>query len=365
MRIPLGSSVVQHAPQSAVLVSLAFVHGALLLTFPFLPVFAFGIWWNSNTVAHYFLHSPFFSRRWLNVLFALYLSVLLGIPQSLWRDRHLAHHAGTLPRMQFSGKLVVELTLIITLWGSLLILAPWFFLTAYLPGYALGLILCGIHGHFEHIEEEAVSHYGRLYNWLFLNDGYHIEHHTNPDAPWSELPTKFRTNGKSSYWPAILRWLDLFDLESLERFVLRVPALQRFVLDRHEFALRALGIQHLPVQRVAIVGGGLFPRSALLLQRLLPNAQLSIIDARASHLDIARRFLLDDQIELINDWYQPRQHSKFDLLIVPLAYVGAREELYRCPPTTYLLMHDWLWRRRGTSRIVSLLLLKRLNLVRR
>ena len=63
------------------LVLLAFGHGELLLAAPVLPVVALGVWWNSNTVAHYFLHTPFFRDRPLNILFALYLSALLGIPQ--------------------------------------------------------------------------------------------------------------------------------------------------------------------------------------------------------------------------------------------------------------------------------------------
>ena len=50
-----------------------------------------------------------------------------------------------------------------------------------------------------------------------------------------------------------------------------------------------------------------------------------------------------------------------DLIVVPLAYVGDREALYRGegPP---LLVHDWIWRRRGASVVISPLLLKRLNL---
>ena len=54
---------------------------------------AIGVWWNSNTIAHNFIHRPFFRSRRFNALFSAYLSVLLGIPQVLWRDRHLAHFA--------------------------------------------------------------------------------------------------------------------------------------------------------------------------------------------------------------------------------------------------------------------------------
>jgi hypothetical protein len=57
-------------------------------------------------------------------------------------------------------------------------------------------------------------------------------------------------------------------------------------------------------------------------------------------------------------------HAGFDLVVVPLAYVGDRARLYRDPPAPFLLVHDWLWRPGGTrGTVVSVLLLKRLNLV--
>ena len=78
----------------ALMMALAAAQGVLLLTMPMAPAIALGVWWNSNTISHNFIHRPFFRRRSANALFAAYESVLLGIPQTLWRDRHLAHHAG-------------------------------------------------------------------------------------------------------------------------------------------------------------------------------------------------------------------------------------------------------------------------------
>src|SRR5580658_3377679 len=75
-------------------VALAGMHGAALLLFPFAPVIAIGLWWNANTISHNFIHRPFCRPRILNRLFSAYLSVLLGFPQTLWRERHLSHHAG-------------------------------------------------------------------------------------------------------------------------------------------------------------------------------------------------------------------------------------------------------------------------------
>jgi hypothetical protein len=55
----------------------------------------------------------------------------------------------------------------------------------------------------------------------------------------------------------------------------------------------------------------------------------------------------------------------FDLLVIPLAFDGDRRALYERPPASAMLVHDWIWRRRGSSAVVSRLLLKRLNLVMR
>ena len=343
------------------LVLLAFGHGGLLLAAPVLPVVALGVWWNSNTVAHYFLHTPFFRARPLNILFALYLSALLGIPQSVWRERHLAHHAGAPPRFRFSHQVAAEIMLIATIWGSMLAFAPGFFLTVYAPGYILGLTLCALHGHYEHQNGRTVSHYGLGYNWLFLNDGYHAEHHANPQSCWAALPALIHPDAVANRWPAILRWLDACNLDGLERLVLRFPWLQKFVLHRHERALGAL-LSGRRVARAAIVGGGLFPRSALLLHRLIPDAELVVIDRRIENLDIARA-LLPEGVEVVHDWYDPERHRGYDLVVIPLAYVGDRAALYRQPPAPLLLVHDWVWRPRGTSRVVSWVLLKRLNLM--
>src|SRR5262249_15053195 len=151
----------------AVLVFLAVLHGGLLVSCPTLPVIALGLWWSSNTVAHYFIHKPFFRQRWLNGLFSLYLSSLLGIPPTLWRERHLAHHAGRLWRFKLDDALILEWLLVLLLWGALLSAAPRFFLGVYLPGYCAGLGLCALHGYYEHAPG-TVSHYGAVYNLFFF-----------------------------------------------------------------------------------------------------------------------------------------------------------------------------------------------------
>jgi hypothetical protein len=54
----------------------------------------------------------------------------------------------------------------------------------------------------------------------------------------------------------------------------------------------------------------------------------------------------------------------FDLVVFPLSFEGDRDALYDRPPARTVIIHDWLWRKRGVSGIVSVALLKRLNLVR-
>src|SRR5580704_5832400 len=97
----------------ASLVALAALHATILAVWPVAPLIALGVWWNSNTIAHNFIHRPFFRAGWANRMFSAALSVLLGIPQALWRERHLAHHAGVEWRLSISTRLVVETGLVI------------------------------------------------------------------------------------------------------------------------------------------------------------------------------------------------------------------------------------------------------------
>lgn len=274
--------------RDAIFVSLAVAHAAALLIVPSIPLIALALWWNANTIAHNFIHRPFFPRPAANRAFSAFLSLVLGIPQSLWRQRHLQHHAESVdghPRaLIVTRAIVVETALVLASWAAIAAIAPRAFLLVYLPGWAAGLALCQLQGHYEHARG-TTSHYGRVYNLLFFNDGYHVEHHLRPAADWRELPALADPSVRGSRWPAVLRWLDgpvagaeapayggapaygdnapacgaaraLIGLELLERIVLRSPVLQRFVIDRHEQAFRALLPSLGPIARVTVVGGG-------------------------------------------------------------------------------------------------------------
>ena len=329
---------------------------------------AIGVWWNANTVSHIFIHRPFFRRRAANAWFAALLTAMLGIPQSLWRDRHLAHHRGAPYRLRVTREITLQAALVLSMWMVMAIAAPVFFFAVYLPGYVLGLLLCAVHGHYEHAGG-TTSHYGRLYNAFCFNDGYHVEHHRHPSAAWSALPAFRDPSARASVWPAPLRWLDtsqlpLTALAALERVVLRSSLLQRWVVGAHAQALEPLLAAAAPARHVAIVGGGLFPRTALIVRRLLPHARITIVDASLPNLDRARAILQDDAIAFVHAQFVADVPLTCDVVVLPLSFDGDRAAVYARPPAATLIVHDWIWRKRGTTRVVSPLLLKRVNLVR-
>jgi hypothetical protein len=342
----------------ALFVTLAALHGIVLTRWAVAPIIAVGVWWNSNTISHNFIHRPFFRERLMNAMFSAYESALLGIPQALWRDRHLAHHAGIRRRPRVTPQLVGETLVVLAVWLTAVWLDPVFFLTIYLPGYFVGLAMCAMQGHFEHARG-TTSHYGVIYNCLFFNDGYHFEHHANPATHWTKLPQERASSAFASRWPALIRWLECLNLETLEKLELWCPVLQRFVLRTHRRAFSQFLPQLPDVRR----RGGLFPRSALILRELMTGARVvdrcefqetrSCATVLPSGHRVRERALCARRTEQFRPPCDSALVSSDDAMI------------YQQPPARGVLVHDWIWRRRGTSKVVSLLLLKRVNLVRR
>jgi hypothetical protein len=354
---------IRRAAWDALFVMCSLAHAGALVMVPSAPLIGIGLWWNANTIAHNFIHRPFFKARWANRLFSVHLSLVLGIPQSYWRERHLLHHGGEARRVRVTAAIAIETACVLTLWMALALLMPRFALTVYAPGYALGLVLCALQGHYEHARG-TTSHYGWLYNALFFNDGYHAEHHRRPALHWTDLPLEAGAPARSSRWPPVLRWLDSVTLEGLERVVLRSRVLQCAVLARHERAFERLLPLVDDVARITIVGGGLFPRSALILRRLAPHAAITIMDASGRNLAVARRFLEGHlAVEFEHRAFDASERTDADLLVIPLAFRGDRGRLYRRPPARAVMIHDWIWASSPIGARVSWLLLKRLNLV--
>jgi hypothetical protein len=162
--------------------------------------------------------------------------------------------------------------------------------------------------------------------------------------------------------PAIFRWIERINIETLELIAIRSKWLQRFLLKTHERALRRLLPRLSQVRRVTIVGGGMFPRTAILLRALIPEAAITIVDARAEHIQTAMGFLTGD-VATERRLFDPAASEDTDLLVIPLSFIGDRRTIYRHPPAPIVLVHDWIWSRVGAGTIVSVFLLKRINLV--
>src|SRR5262245_24673443 len=79
--------------RDGVFVALSLLQACALVVVPSILLIAIGLWWNANTVAHNFIHRPFFRSRVANGAYSAFLTLVLGVPQRLWRARHLAHHA--------------------------------------------------------------------------------------------------------------------------------------------------------------------------------------------------------------------------------------------------------------------------------
>jgi hypothetical protein len=103
---------------------------------------------------------------------------------------------------------------------------------------------------------------------------------------------------------------------------------------------------------VVVVGGGLYPRSVLLLAALLPEARFTIVDDAPASLARVGRWLpegLRRRVQLHLARYVAGEPLPLpcDLLVIPLAFRGDRLLLYRRPPVALALVHDWWWRRGG------------------
>ncbi len=57
--------------------------------------------------------------------------------------------------------------------------------------FYLGWSMIALHNYGQHLPTEkhqiAYSYYGKYYNWLFMNNGLHYEHHIHPGARYWDL----------------------------------------------------------------------------------------------------------------------------------------------------------------------------------
>lgn len=218
------------------------VHWSVTAVLALLSVFM--ICTNFQCVAHNFLHNPFFRNERLNTAFAVFNSLLIGGAQSLYRIHHLHHHKhnNDLPdprtgatrdftstwrysrrpgreesilsyallgyfrsdfrylfaearRRRLMPNVVAEFAALATVVLLLAVLNPWGLLAFYLPVWFLGNAGAMAENYLEHFgatpgnrKTDSVSCYGRLYNLVWFNNGYHQEHHYRPQVHWTRVP---------------------------------------------------------------------------------------------------------------------------------------------------------------------------------
>jgi fatty acid desaturase len=339
--------------------------------------------WGANTVSHIHLHRPLFRGAAANRLFSAYLSVLLAVPQRWWKLLHLRHHHLVEPGrpMRLGVEGVVEIALVLAALALLAALAP-ALLAVVLPALAVGFGLCALQGHAEHARAGAgVDYHGRIYNRLWFNDGFHAAHHRAPSADWRRLADDGRADDTISRLPPALRWLEALpglanravaaSLDWLERVTQDIPIVRRHLLRAHAAAFASLlsSVERQRIRAVTVIGGALFPRTALALGPLLPQARFTIIDRAAAHVASARKQIalagLAERVAFeIGSFDAIHPPQPCDLLVLPLAFRGERARYYRRPPAPLVAIHDWAWRSPASVRSARVLLLpKRINLV--
>ncbi len=205
--------------------------------------FAYAAAWNINSVAHNFIHTPYFRRPALNYAFSLVESLALFTPQRFYAWVHLRHHQGNSDRPGPDGTTHDWLSIYrhgrdgepeglssyvfkgffrddagdiyralksrrpfdaafgrveiacIALFVAGLALADWKAVLFLAPFYYLGECASQLNGYYEHFGGDpdkpiawGVSTYVPVYNLVWLNNGHHAEHHYRPAVHWTRLP---------------------------------------------------------------------------------------------------------------------------------------------------------------------------------
>lgn len=220
---------------------------------------------NYQCVAHNFLHNPFFKWDWLNNVFSVVNSLALGLPQTLYKYHHLNHHqfnndvpeppattqdrSSTFRHARTPGKeehillysllgpfrtnlhalyvtahsknrttiVWIESAAMLSFSATLAALNPWYFLEFIVPVWFLGQAAALAENYLEHHYAipgdrltDSVSCYGRLYNFIWFNNGYHQEHHYRPTVHWTKVP-ELRRDMLPDNERRVVRWAHWFN----------------------------------------------------------------------------------------------------------------------------------------------------------
>ncbi|ANH99780.1 fatty acid desaturase [Pseudomonas koreensis] len=209
--------------------------------------YAISLSWSINSISHNQIHNAYFTPAWLNRAFDLLLSVTIGFSQTLYRDIHNRHHRGNSDRPGPDGKTIdplsiyqrgkdgqpenpwaytflsffrddpkpiytemrrkrpkdarwVQVEIYVTVaFYLLLAVFDWQAVLVLLPFWYLGQALSSLNGYYEHFGGNpdlpmawGVSAYSPLYNLLWMNNGYHAEHHYRPKMHWTQVKAYHR-----------------------------------------------------------------------------------------------------------------------------------------------------------------------------
>jgi len=206
-------------------------------------LYAFAIGWNQDSVSHNFIHNPFFTSKLANRITEFALTLENGVPQTMYAYVHMRHHAGNSDRPDAGGRTIDPISIyrngaggraepmlsyvLMGFWRdddpftvareigrkrpaeakralhefwamvgvyAVLLVLRWEFVLVLAPFYYLGQSLSFLIAYYEHLGAEpsnplatGVSTYEPVYNLLFLNNGYHAEHHYRPKQHWTEM----------------------------------------------------------------------------------------------------------------------------------------------------------------------------------
>jgi fatty acid desaturase len=251
-------------------------------------VYAFSVGWNLNSIAHNFIHNPFFRSERLNRFMSLVITLALVSPQTMYRYIHLKHHAGNADLPDDKGATIDPLSIyqyghdgkpepvlsyvflqffrdddpfelarrigekrprdarqalfefwsIIGVYGVLLVVglftARWPFVPLIVAGSYLGQCVSNLCGYYEHLGGNpdkpiawGVSTYDRLYNWVFLYNGYHAEHHYRPKVHWTKMVALHRDIAEEQQREGVTVIGPAHFLGFLDRKTWRIPTARR------------------------------------------------------------------------------------------------------------------------------------------
>lgn len=242
----------------------------LLQNLLFFPLCLFLFWYNGLVASHNFVHTPWFKSDLLNRCYMVLNSINIGLPQVHYYHEHLQHHRYGNDRQDQAGQtkdptstfacgqngqhenvfaycvlglfrtdllhsfdeirkrggarqLHLELAACFVALTIYLLLSWQYFVLLFIPTFYFGWVLEHLENYYEHFGgtpenryANSTSYYGRIYNALFCNEGYHQEHHLRPNVHWTERPQTRRELQEGLdkadrvilRFPPTLAWLD-------------------------------------------------------------------------------------------------------------------------------------------------------------